>query len=199
MRPAPGRPTSTAARQAPLFNSLPSAVMAARSSLSYTLYLSRHGESEANVQGILGGDTGLSARGQAYSRRLCELIGESPGDTPVWTSALRRTLETVRPLQRSHDENNAASTYPHSIRPGLNEIDAGVCDGLTEADALARFPDVMHGRNADKLRFRYPKGESYVDLMERVGRECAAFDAELQSRAKNRSGSGSHNPKTQGW
>ena len=74
-----------------------------------------------------------------------------------------------------------------------------VCDGLTEADALARFPDVMHGRNADKLRFRYPKGESYVDLMERVGRECAAFDAELQSRAKNRSGSGSHNPKTQGW
>ena len=54
---------------------------------SYTIYLSRHGESLANVGGVIGGDASLSQRGSAYAARLCQYIeSETPHDSPVWTS-----------------------------------------------------------------------------------------------------------------
>ena len=37
-----------------------------------TIYLSRHGQSEYNFQGKIGGDSGLSKMGEAYAERLGE-------------------------------------------------------------------------------------------------------------------------------
>jgi broad specificity phosphatase PhoE len=37
----------------------------------------------------------------------------------------------------------------------LDEIDAGVCDGLTYAQIAERFPDEFAARKADKLRYRW--------------------------------------------
>jgi broad specificity phosphatase PhoE len=50
----------------------------------------------------------------------------------------------------------------------LDEIDAGVCDGLTYREIKERMPDEYAARSADKLRYRYPRGESYVDVVQRV-------------------------------
>jgi broad specificity phosphatase PhoE len=168
---------------------------------SYTIYLSRHGESLANVGGVIGGDASLSQRGSAYAARLCQYIeSETPHDSPVWTSALRRTLQTMRPLVHDlpgcrHSEpavQQASSTgtlrhplepWSFNIRPGLNEIDAGLLDGMSETDACMEHPDIMAARKADKLNYRYPAGESYVDLIERVGAECAELHTLMQKRA----------------
>ena len=168
--------------------------------LSYTVYLSRHGESQANVNGIIGGDSFLSKRGEAYATRLCNFITcTAPAGTPVWTSALQRTLQTIQPLQlnsrygRSGNEATTtpispptpAAAYTHTVRPGLNEIDAGVIDGMSQSDALARHPDVMAARKADKLRFQYPDGESYIDLMDRVGQVRRAACCVLRAASVN--------------
>tara|TARA_B100001093_G_C26419993_1_gene839373 strand:+ start:116 stop:586 length:471 start_codon:yes stop_codon:yes gene_type:complete len=75
----------------------------------------------------------------------------------VWTSTLVRTVQTAsrlgRPIQRWKI---------------LDEIHAGMCDGLTYAEIKNQFPEVSEGRSIDKLRYRYPQGESYEDVIRRV-------------------------------
>lgn len=67
------------------------------------IYLSRHGESEYNVAGKIGGDSDLSTRGKTYAQKLTEYIKEKypPGtDLIVWTSTLRRTIQTAKGIGR---------------------------------------------------------------------------------------------------
>lgn len=45
----------------------------------------------------------------------------------------------------------------------LDEIYAGVCDGMTYAEIEATFPEEFARRREDKLGYRYPRGESYLD------------------------------------
>ena len=67
--------------------------------MSRNIYLTRHGESEWNVTGQLGGNPDLTKRGRLYARRLAEYMErnftdkgkELPG---VWTSQLQRTRKT---------------------------------------------------------------------------------------------------------
>ena len=47
----------------------------------------------------------------------------------------------------------------------LNEIDSGVCDDMTYEDIIKQMPDEYKRRDADKFRYRYPRGESYEDLV----------------------------------
>lgn len=50
----------------------------------------------------------------------------------------------------------------------LNEIDAGTCEGMTYKEIKEQMPDVALARKRDKLRYRYPMGESYVDVIQRL-------------------------------
>jgi len=127
-----------------------------------TLYLSRHGESEWNVTGQLGGDPPLTRRGQLYAIRLAEYFAseftDKGKDLPqIWTSQLKRTRQTV-------------SNIPSMsiCWRALNEIDAGICEGETYGSVKEKYPDLAAARKADKLRFRYPSGESYVDVINRL-------------------------------
>ena len=141
----------------------------------FTIYLSRHGESQANVDQIIGGNTGLSAFGTEYSCRLCEFIRTSaPRGCSIFTSTLLRTLQTVTPLCPTAQKNKWSHEHPflHIKSANLDEIDAGTCDGLTNAQLRTAYPDVLASRARDKLRYRYPNGESYEDLIQRVQPEC---------------------------
>lgn len=127
-----------------------------------SIYLSRHGESEWNVTGQLGGDPCLTPRGRLYARRLADFIQHEFSDEScslplVWTSQLRRTRQTVEHIPTMN-----------LCWRALNEIDAGVCEGLTYAEVAEKHPDVAQARKADKLRYRYPGGESYVDVIYRL-------------------------------
>jgi broad specificity phosphatase PhoE len=50
----------------------------------------------------------------------------------------------------------------------LDEINAGLCDGLTYKEVDELYPMDANERKIDKLRYRYPRGESYLDLIQRV-------------------------------
>lgn len=126
---------------------------------SRSIYLTRHGESTFNVEDRIGGDPSLSPQGQRYAAALPSFVNEHL-DHPrleVWTSTLRRTRETA-----------AGLTSPRRVMKALDEIDAGLCDSLTYAEVAAQLPDEYESRKADKLRYRYPRGESYQDVIGRV-------------------------------
>ena len=50
----------------------------------------------------------------------------------------------------------------------LNELDVGICDGLTYAQVQERYPTDFKSRDAFKYTYRYPRGESYEDLVARL-------------------------------
>jgi broad specificity phosphatase PhoE len=75
----------------------------------------------------------------------------------VYTSTLRRTIETAQIVGR-----------PYRPVRCLDEIDAGVCDGMTYAEIAHAMPREFEARAADKFRYRYPHGESYQDVIRRL-------------------------------
>jgi 6-phosphofructo-2-kinase/fructose-2,6-biphosphatase len=62
----------------------------------------------------------------------------------------------------------------------LNEIEAGVCDGLTYSEIKERMPEEWRARSRDKLGYRYPQGESYMDVIQRA--EPVVLELERQKR-----------------
>jgi broad specificity phosphatase PhoE len=122
------------------------------------IWLTRHGESEYNVAGKIGGDPPLTARGEAFGRALGEFVRRQQTPPVVaWTSTLQRTVATAAGL--------GIEVEPHKA---LDEIDAGVCENMTYAEIAAGRPNEYAERAADKFRFRYPQGESYADVIRRL-------------------------------
>ncbi|PMD53543.1 bifunctional 6-phosphofructo-2-kinase/fructose-2,6-bisphosphate 2-phosphatase [Hyaloscypha bicolor E] len=129
-----------------------------------SIWLSRHGESEWNVYGKIGGDADLSPRGEAYALKLPELVKQSfgPGeDHPltVWTSTLRRTIATARHLPQEYNQLQWKA---------LDELDSGVCDNMTYAEIKELYPEDFEARDQDKYNYRYRGGESYRDVVIRL-------------------------------
>ncbi|KAI5791619.1 6-phosphofructo-2-kinase-domain-containing protein [Peziza echinospora] len=124
-----------------------------------SIWLSRHGESEFNLSGQIGGDANLSVRGQAYSRALPDLVKKSVGDIDltVWTSTMKRTIQTAQFLPHRKLQWKA-----------LDELDAGVCDGLTYEEIEDAYPEDFRARDDDKYNYRYRGGESYRDVVIRL-------------------------------
>ncbi|XP_055714090.1 6-phosphofructo-2-kinase/fructose-2,6-bisphosphatase-like isoform X2 [Phlebotomus papatasi] len=120
----------------------------------HVFYFTRHGESKFNMMGRIGGDSGLSERGSKYAERLAIAC---PTPKLIWTSELERTIATAR-----------AIPGPRTALRELNEINAGICEGLTYEEIQERFPQEFAWRDQDKLKYRYPHGESYLDLLQRV-------------------------------
>ncbi|EME27879.1 6-phosphofructo-2-kinase/fructose-2,6-bisphosphatase [Galdieria sulphuraria] len=130
--------------------------------LPRSIYLTRHGESEYNVEERLGGDPELTPKGQLYAVQLAQYIHKEftaqGKELPlIWTSQLRRSRHTVQFIPT------------HNICwRALNEINAGLCEGKTLNDVKQLYPKIYEDRMKDKLHFRYPGGESYVDVIQRL-------------------------------
>uniref|UniRef100_A0A672LUQ8 6-phosphofructo-2-kinase/fructose-2,6-bisphosphatase-like n=1 Tax=Sinocyclocheilus grahami TaxID=75366 RepID=A0A672LUQ8_SINGR len=123
-----------------------------------TIYLCRHGESELNLLGRIGGDSGLSSGGMKFAAALGTYIrGQCILDLKIWTSHMRRTIQTAE-----------AIGVPYEQWKALNEIDAGVCEEMTYEEIQDHFTEEFALRDQDKYRYRYPKGESYEDLVQRL-------------------------------
>jgi len=132
------------------------------------IWLTRHGESEYNHRGLIGGDPDLTAKGDEYAHALADWVSVSlTGDLIVWTSSLKRSISTAQYIN-----------YPKvKLRP-LDEIDAGICEGMSYEQIAEIMPDEYEARSANKLRYRYPHGESYVDVIQRL--EPVLFELERQ-------------------
>jgi broad specificity phosphatase PhoE len=140
--------------------------------MAMRLYLARHGETEWNVVHRLQGrsDTMLTARGVEHGRALATLLRSVPLDA-IYTSTLRRTVDTARPTAEAHGLASQA-------RAALDEISYGVLEGRLATDPEPQFRRLWAARKADPLHFAAPGGESYPALMDRV----APFVAELWTR-----------------
>ena len=120
-----------------------------------TFFLSRHGQSEYNLLGKIGGDSGLTPAGVEYARRLAMFAKEyvaqntttdqntgeevkTPQPARLWTSTLRRTKETAQFIEHDtihHTYDNGDVIAWLQFRPmarrNLDELYAGTCDGMT--------------------------------------------------------------------
>lgn len=120
------------------------------------LILIRHGETETNRKGIYTGqlDVPLNERGRAQAAEVGERL-RAMGRTPevCWCGDLKRTVETAR----------LAVPYlePHTD-PGFREINLGILEGHTYAEAYALWPEMTEAwyRNRDYTGFRLPGAET---------------------------------------
>ena len=61
---------------------------------------------------------------------------------------MKRTIETSEQLN-----------YPKLQWKALDELDAGVCDGMTYEEIEEKYPEDFANRDEDKFNYRYRGGE----------------------------------------
>ena len=126
------------------------------------IYFSRHGESYNNIKNIIGGDCSITKKGEEYSKKLGEYFNKKykKSDVYVFTSNLKRTIETSKYIKTTRITNSQ----------DLNEINSGDFDGMVLSDIEKYHPDQFKLRNGNKFSNKYPQGESYIDLRNRVNK-----------------------------
>ncbi|KAF1917808.1 6-phosphofructo-2-kinase-domain-containing protein [Ampelomyces quisqualis] len=162
------------------------------------IWITRHGESMDNVAGRIGGDSHLSENGQKYAKAMARFVDRQrkdwavrqadkmanthfppvPGDhTPpnpyyshdddnhnfcVWTSMLKRSIQSA---QHFCDED-----YEVKQMRMLDELNAGIMEGLTYDEIRTKHAEEYLRRRRDKLAYRYPGpgGEGYLDVINRI-------------------------------
>jgi broad specificity phosphatase PhoE len=138
------------------------------------LYYVRHGETAWNAEGRLQGhlDSDLTATGRAQADRSADILGDLIGrdgleldDLDYVASPLGRAQTTMRRLRA------ALGLDPERYRldARLAEVSYGRWDGFTFPELLVREQDGLAARERDKWNYAPPRGESYADLLARVG------------------------------
>lgn len=152
-------------------------------------FFSRHGQSEYNALGKIGGDSELTEHGEEYARALGQWVETNvmkdetgkPQPARLWTSSLCRTVNTARHIPHPTLVNSDGIEWVQ-MRPkvfhNLDEIYAGKFDGMTYEDIDERYPEEAKARRRNKFEYRYPRGESYGDLIARL--EPMAHEMERQ-------------------
>jgi broad specificity phosphatase PhoE len=125
------------------------------------LLLIRHGESEFNAQGRIQGqlDVALTETGRKQAAALAERLAGEQIDA-IFASPLARAYQTAQAI---------SARTGHEIRTDerLKEINAGVFQGLTREEMIARYPDQELRWTAREPDFRVTGGETRRELMER--------------------------------
>jgi len=157
------------------------------------IILVRHGQSEYNLQDRIGGDPNLTEAGDQFARNLAKFVEEraphglqieddemvsgsdaysfNPGkDLFVWTSTLKRTVGTTKYCKCRANVQWTA----------LGEIDAGVCECMTYTEFKTKLTSQYMKRQQNKASWRYPGGESYIDVKKRL--EPLIFELERQRK-----------------
>lgn len=129
-----------------------------------TFYVIRHGETEANRNGILQGhlDVPLSEKGRRQAQIVAGALSRVRFDS-VYSSDLSRAKETAQAIM---DGRSCSLVLDRRLR----EIDLGMLSGLTSEEAHKRFPLYREQMRKDPYNVRRPGGESRADLRERVSR-----------------------------
>lgn len=142
--------------------------------MSATFYFVRHGETDWNAEHRLQGqrDVPLNTRGRRQASRcgktLTALIndsGRTPADFVFVSSPLSRACETME-IQR---QELGLPPQGYATDPRLAELSFGRWEGMTYREIAAVDRPALALRDRDKWGFRPPGGESYGDLLARVG------------------------------
>src|SRR6478735_9231229 len=119
-----------------------------------TVYLARHGNTEWNAQGRWQGqlDSPLTALGRAQAAAVANLVVGEPVDA-VFCSPIGRAFVTA---QVSAERLG----LPLTPLDELAEVHHGAMAGMTRDEMERAFPGELALRAEDKLRWRFPEGES---------------------------------------
>ena len=123
--------------------------------MTTTLYLIRHGETDANVAGVWQGstDSPLNERGRAQAQALARRIArEGLPITVIYSSPLQRARQTAEMVAR------ALGDVPIILDPGLAEYHLGEWEGLTYEQL--KTEKRLWDRMAEDPDFTPPGGES---------------------------------------
>jgi len=127
------------------------------------IYLTRHGETELNLKGIHQGqrfDSPLTQKGIEHAKRLGQMFKGKHIDY-LFTSDLGRAVQTARII------GDIVYLYP-TLKPELREITFGLLDGTTKEEREEKYASLIYEREKDKINYRYPEGENYKDVFQRV-------------------------------
>ncbi len=129
------------------------------------LFLIRHGETYFNIDDRIGGDSELTQRGQQQAEKLAQHF-KSRRIPLIFSSSLKRTIQTAAPIQALQAQAGCR------IIPlaEFNEIDGGICEGMSYDEIRRRMPEVAVRRKEDKYHYTYPHGEGYVSMEKRIER-----------------------------
>ncbi|AKJ07633.1 alpha-ribazole phosphatase/probable phosphoglycerate mutase [Archangium gephyra] len=132
------------------------------------MVLVRHGQPVEEMRGRCYGrlDVGLSSAGRLQAERAARFLSEAPL-LRIYTSPRQRARESAAPLA----ELKGMSV---DTEAAFREIDFGLFEGLSYEEAEQRYPQVYAEWMAHPTRVRFPEGESYPEMRERVlaaGRE----------------------------
>ncbi len=133
--------------------------------------LVRHGETEWNAERRIQGqiDIGLNATGLRQAAAAGRWL-KTAGIVALYSSDLKRAWMTALAL------GEALSLQPIAV-PEMRERRYGIFEGLTYAEAQARYPDgyaAFEGRNA---AYNFEHGESLSVMYERVTGKLQALAA----------------------
>lgn len=122
------------------------------------IYLIRHAESIANTRGIFQGqtyDTALSPLGHCQAQALKDRFANEKFDA-VYTSPLKRTVQTARPLG------------PITIEPSLIETNHGTWEGLSKTEIKAKWPKEYDLWLTRPSEVQFPGGEHFSQTVDRI-------------------------------
>lgn len=136
-----------------------------------SVYFTRHGESEYNLKNMIGGDCNLSEKGKKFAKVLAKYfenefaINKKP---KLYCSTLKRAIETTQILIDNISLSSIKFPKEYTSQKMLDEICVGSRDSLTYDYIKNNFPKEYDERKKDKLNYRYPRGESYMDIIKRI-------------------------------
>ncbi len=127
------------------------------------LYLIRHGETFYNLENRIGGDSELTERGMSQAGSLAEYFSNK--EIPlIFTSQKKRTIQTAEPIRAMQKK---CTIIPLAE---FNEIDSGICESMSYGEIREKYPYIYSDRKKDKYNYRYPEGEGYAGMKERIDR-----------------------------
>lgn len=137
------------------------------------IYLIRHGQTQANRQKQYMGshDSPLTQQGHEQHERAAGKLVEKRIDR-IYTSPRQRCMALAQVLRAQHGVSV-------TVDKRIAEIDFGLFEGLTFAQAQAQYPDAWTKWEACNSMYALPDGESVNDFHKRVH----AFARELAGMA----------------
>ncbi len=112
-------------------------------------------------------DPQLSPAGVEHAHRLARALGPVHFDS-IYSSDLTRCLQTAQIIAGSGGPPHAERDVPVQPDARFREIDVGLWEGLTRAEAAERYPKEYERRERDVVASPFPGGESFADVRERA-------------------------------
>ncbi|MHA1227975.1 MAG: histidine phosphatase family protein [Candidatus Hodarchaeales archaeon] len=128
------------------------------------LFFIRHGESTSNKKKVYQGwtDVHLSNKGNSQAKLLKDyFLNKKIYFDTIYSSPLKRAYETANHL------SSCSKTSQIIVLDGMKSINVGKWAGIAIQTVKKKFPEQYRLWHTTPTKFRFPNGESIVDVLDR--------------------------------